>query len=218
MNLGSLKYNLTNSIDIVQVFRHFVLREDMAKSYIRLGLFFGLILVISNVFTLLVARQTDYGFLTVVGVILALLSLGGALYFYIRKSAKEARTANEEIQKQIAELKSLIEAHKAANSFNDSPWAKKHDFKSYVFLKKMQEDLDSALKKFLSEKRKKKLLEAESIPSPFYQVLVSVLEYQKAIDHAISLLDEGAKDGKYFKHVPEKELWNNRNKAYDYLI
>ncbi|MDX2246111.1 MAG: hypothetical protein SF052_05015 [Bacteroidia bacterium] len=92
------------------------------------------------------------------------------------------------------------------------------DFQSYHLIKKRQEQGIEVEKKFKELDKIKPEGEPPALLKPFVAFMQVFREYHQKQSEFLELLESETPRGKWFENVSENALWNNRNKAYEYLI
>lgn len=193
-------------------------------------------------FLLVLGKATIWWIITIPLLLVLTLTLG-VIYLYIvlrvLNATRQIRKTTKELNALKTDLLSQIKNGASPVELEDFM-----DLNAYVSIKKGQDslvqsrrarlklagELEKVVEKLrgddITEDTIKKVEKRFSwlnrllsfLGKPFSKFNLRFSEYNKEIMDLLAIFDATSPKGKYFYTVPENELWENRNKAYEYLI
>lgn len=136
--------------------------------------------------------------------------------FQVKRSVKILEVESEKLSAELAQINSNLKGGNPINLLGPQI-----DHNAYAKIRQGQDFLMNIEKKLAGLDRP----EPEALPSFLYWILspigdfyVAFSKYNHKLEELLELLDKMSPEGEWFETISGKDLWQNRNKAYEYLL
>ncbi|MEZ4827952.1 MAG: hypothetical protein R3C61_16965 [Bacteroidia bacterium] len=137
------------------------------------------------------------------------------LLFYrkVNQTMAQIKAETTVLEEQFSQMKNQLTEGKSFSELEPV-----FDHQTYFLMKKQQEQGIEIDKKFEELEKIKPEGNPPVFVKPLFDFVDALRNYNRKQSELLEFLDRESPRGNWFENVPEKTLWDNRNKAYEYLV